>query len=85
MYALPKALLSNMGKIIKATVVSVVICGLYLSIISAVPAREEVVDLRIEGDVLSAKLIAIPLKDILEKLEGEKGIWFRGDESVLGE
>ena len=43
------------------------------------------IDFTIEGKVLSARLKEIPLKIILEKLEREKGIWFRGNSSMLGE
>ena len=57
----------------------------FLSIISTVPAREKIVDLTIKGKTLSAKLKEIPLKDILEKLERETGIWFKSDESVFAE
>jgi len=74
-----------MGKIIKTLKVSVLTGTFFLSIISAVPAREGVVDLTVEGEVLSANLKEIPLKDILEKLEREKGIWFKGDKSVFAD
>ena len=81
----PKPWIFDINKINKITVVSVVICGIYLSIFSPLFAGGGTVDLSIEGDTLSVNLKAIPLKDILEKLEKEKGIWCRGDESVLGE
>ena len=74
-----------MSKIIKTLTVFVLTCTFFFSIISAVPAREKIVNLTIKGETLSAKLKEIPLKDILEKLEREIGIWFKGDESVFAE
>ena len=74
-----------MGKIIKTLTVFFLTCTFFFSIISTVPAREKIVDLTIKGKTLSAKLKEIPLKDILEKLEREIGIWFKGDESVFAE
>lgn len=74
-----------MAKIIKTVTVSVLTCAFFLSILSAVPAREEAFDLKLEGEVLSVKLKEVPLKQILEKLEREIGIWFKGDESVFAE
>jgi len=49
-----------MGKIIKTLTVSVLTCAFFLSIISAVPAREEAFDLKLEGEVLSVKLKEVP-------------------------
>jgi len=74
-----------MSKIIKTLTVFFLTCTFFFSIISAAPAREKIVDLTIKGETLSAKLKEIPLKDILEKLERETGIWFKGDESVFAE
>jgi hypothetical protein len=42
-------------------------------------------NLKIQGKALSADLKNIPLKFILEKLERERGIWFKGDESLFNE
>jgi hypothetical protein len=74
-----------MSKIIKTLTLFFLTCTFFFSIISAVPAREKVVDLTIKGETLSAKLKEVPLKDILEKLERELGIWFKGDESEFAE
>lgn len=41
------------------------------------------IDLQFRGQIMSAELQAVPLRLILEKLQREKGIWFKGDESVL--
>jgi hypothetical protein len=38
-----------------------------------------------QGQTFSAFLQAVPLRFILEKLEKEKGIWFKGASSLLGE
>ena len=43
------------------------------------------VDVKFEGQILSAELQGVSLKVILEKLNREKGIWFKGDESLLEE
>ena len=71
-----------MGKIIKAIVVSVVICGIYVSVFSPEWASGETFDLTLEGEVLPPELKDIPLKDILEKLEREKGISLKGNSSA---
>ena len=63
-----------MSKIIKTLTVSDLTCVFFLSITSAVPAREKIVDLTIKGETLSAKLKEIPLKDILEKLKVVKNL-----------
>ena len=74
-----------MGKIITTVTVSMLTCAFFLSMLTYLPAREGGVDLTLEGDAISANLKEIPLRDILEKLAGEKGIWCRGSEAVLSE
>jgi len=59
------------------------VCCLVLSVFPPVLARGGDIDLTIEAGVLSARLKEIPLRIILEKLERERGIWFRGDSSLL--
>jgi hypothetical protein len=51
------------------------------------PAWSEEKDMALDfqGQTLSAFLQAVPLRFILEKLEKEKGIWFKGARSLLGE
>ena len=68
----------------KLTII-LMICSLLLGIFSPVLTGREDIDLIVEGEVLSAKLNGIPLKIILEKLERERGIWFRGNTSLLDE
>jgi hypothetical protein len=51
---------------------------------SAFPGTGEI-DLEFRGQIMSAELQGVPLRLILEKLRREKGIWFKGDESVLEE
>jgi hypothetical protein len=43
------------------------------------------IDLKVNGDTISVELREVPLKEILDMLEREQGIWFRGRESVLEE
>lgn len=42
-------------------------------------------DLRFDGRNMSAEIQGAPLRDILEKLKKEKGIWFKCDASLLEE
>ncbi|NIM99572.1 MAG: hypothetical protein GTO24_16315 [candidate division Zixibacteria bacterium] len=64
-------------------IVTLVICFSFLNAFPPILAGGEHIDLKLEGEVLSAELSEIPLKIILEKLEREKGIWFKGDSSLL--
>lgn len=48
----------------------------------AIPGTGEL-DLKFTGQIMSAEVQGVPLRVILEKIEREKGIWFKGDESVL--
>jgi hypothetical protein len=60
---------------------------LFLCLGSFFPAssgREEV-GLRFKGQIMSAELQGVSLRLILEKLRREKGIWSKGDESLLEE
>jgi len=47
--------------------------------------RAQVVDLKLKGESLSAHLNGTPLKHVFEKLNREKGIWFKGDASLFEE
>jgi len=66
-------------------IVTLIMCSFFLAVLPLTAASREDIDLTIHGEVLSARLRAIPLKIILEKLEREKGIWFRGNSSLLDE
>ena len=57
----------------------------FLSVFSPAPARGAGIDLTFQGDVLSANLKEVRLKEILEKLEREKGISWKGNSSLLEE
>ena len=57
----------------------------FLSIFSPAPPQAAGIDLKFQGDVLSANLKGVRLKEILENLEGEKGISWEGDSSLLEE
>ena len=61
------------------------ICSLVLSVFIPASAAGWDIDLTIEGEVLSARLMEVYLKAILEKLERERGIWFKGNSSLLDE
>jgi hypothetical protein len=61
------------------------ICSLILSVFLPAPVAGWDIDLTIKGEVLSARLAGIPLKAVLEKLERERGIWFKGNSSLLDE
>ena len=66
-------------------IVTLIMCSFFLAVLPPTLASREDIDLTIHGEVLSAKLRGIPLKIILEKLERERGIWFRGNKSLLDE
>jgi len=54
------------------------------SFYSALSGKEEI-GLEFKGQIMSAELQGVSLRLILEKLNREKGIWSKGDESVLEE
>jgi len=66
-------------------IVTLMICLFFFGVISLVLAGAGDIDLTVEDETLSARLRGIPLKIILEKLERERGIRFRGDSSLLEE
>lgn len=41
------------------------------------------IDINFRGENISAELQEVPLRLIFEKLKREKGVWFKGDESLL--
>lgn len=65
--------------------VTLIICSLCVGFFPPALAGDGDIDLTVEGELLSARLNGVPLATILEKLERERGIWFRGDASFLGE
>lgn len=71
------------GYSIRAIIVILTVGLFFLSVFSPVPTRGAGIDLTFQGDILSASLKGARLKEILEKLEREKGISWRGDSSLL--
>jgi hypothetical protein len=66
-------------------IVTLMIYSFFLGVFPPVLGAGRDIDLTIEGETLSAKFRKVPLKIILEKLERDKGIWFRGESSLLEE
>ena len=66
-------------------ILTLIMCSFFLAVLPPTAASGEDIDLTIHGEVLSARLRGIPLKIILEKLERERGTWFRGNTSFLDE
>ena len=69
----------------RALIITLTVGLLLLSVLSPVPARGAGIDLTFQGNVLSANLKEAQLKEILEKLEREKGISWKGESSLLEE
>jgi len=72
---------SNMIKIFTACCISMFFLGSFFSISSG----EGELDVDFQGQIMSAELQGVSLRLILERLEREKGIWFKGDQSALEE
>jgi hypothetical protein len=73
--------MSKMGKIFS------ICCIVVFSCLGFSPASsgKEGIGLKLTGEAMSAELQGVSLRLILERLEEEKGIWFKGDESALDE
>ena len=69
----------------KALICILASCSFLVIALSPFPASGRTIDLTIEGDALSANLKGTPLKEILEELEKETGIFWRVYEGVLDE
>ncbi len=65
------------------TIFCIIILG--LGYFSSASSPKEQIGLQIKGQVMSAELHGVSLRMVLERLEDEKGIWFKGDESALEE
>jgi hypothetical protein len=74
-----------MGRISKSLVILFIPFSFFLCVFSPAWSGRGDIDFKLEGHTLSANLKNIPLKFILEKLERDRGIWFKGDSSLLGE
>ncbi|MCP4102945.1 MAG: hypothetical protein GY750_16235 [Lentisphaerae bacterium] len=46
-------------------------------------AKADIADIQFNGENLTADFREVPLKVICEKIEKDKGIWFKGDESLF--
>jgi len=74
--------MSKMTEIFAVCCIFIFFClGSFCSISSG----KEEIDVKVKGQMMSAELQGVSLRLVLEKLEREKGIWFKGDESVLEE
>ena len=69
----------------KKLIIVLIICTFFLCGISSALAREGAIDLKLKGDTVSANLKGAVLEDILEDLNMKRGIWWKGDQSVLEE
>jgi len=69
----------------RALTVILTLSAFFLSVFTPVPVQAAPIDLTFKGDVLSANLNETRLKEILGKLEREKGISWIGDSSLVEE
>lgn len=69
----------------KTLIVCLIVLASLIGPISGLRAGEKEMILDFQGQTFSASLKAIPLRLILEELEREKGIWFKGIPSLLDE
>jgi hypothetical protein len=69
----------------RALTVILTLSAFFLSVFTPVPVQAAPIDLTFKGDVLSANLEETRLKEILEKLEREKGISWTGNSSLVEE
>lgn len=74
-----------MGKMAKIFMVCFTFGSFCLGSFSSPSSGKEEIDLKFKGQIMSAELQGVSLRLILEKLNREKGIWSKGDESVLEE
>jgi len=71
----------DQGLIVISCAISLYFSGLFLPSLSIAYS----VDLTFKGETLSANLKEVPLKTVLEKISREKGVWIKGNDSVLEE
>ena len=60
-------------------------CLLSFSLSPFLRAEEGKIELEIKGEIISARIKGVLLKDIVEKVNEKKGIWFKGRESLFEE
>ena len=69
----------------KTSITILIACLFFLNGLSFTQAQGSTINLTLEGDTISADLKGARLGDILENLNKERGIWWKGQESVLEE
>jgi hypothetical protein len=69
----------------KTLIIILIGCLFFLNGFSPTPAQGKTISLTFEDDTISADLKDARLGDILENLNKERGIWWKGQESVLEE
>jgi hypothetical protein len=74
-----------MGKMAKIFIVCFTLMFFCLGSFFSPSSGKEEIGLKFNGQAISAELQGVSLRLILEKLNREKGIWSKGDESVLEE
>ena len=77
--------MKSISKMTKIFAVNCVLMLFFLSSFSSASAGKGGIDVKFEGQIMSAELQGVSLKVILEKFKREKGIWFKGDEALLEE
>jgi len=76
---------TSMGKMPKIFVVFFTFGYFCLGSFYSASSGKEEIALEFHGQIMSAELQGVSLRLILERLEREKGIWFKGDQSALEE
>jgi len=74
-----------MGKMTKIIMACLMLACSWLGFSPSASSSTAEIGLEFKGQMMSAELQGVSLRLILEELESEKGIWFKGDESVLDE
>ena len=69
----------------KTLIIVLMACMFLLNGFSPAPAQGKNIGLTLEGDTISADLQEARLRDVLENLNKQRGIWWKGETSVLEE
>jgi len=69
----------------KPFIITLMALSFLLGLPSYGQAVKKDIDLKLKNELLSANLDRVPLKEIIKRLEMEKGIWFKGSESLFEE
>jgi hypothetical protein len=73
------------NKLLLQSFLSTIVVCIPLIAPSHASTDDQRIDLKFNGQTMSADLKDVSLKLILEKIKSERGMWFRGSESVLAE